>query len=78
MTCLTSRSRSGTPRTIQVFDQIDTSKNPIFNGPLNPWRTSDRIQYWAGSDGNGNVVVQGALSPISRQTIGSDGYTFDD
>ena len=64
-------------QTIQVLDRIDTTKNPIFSGPLNNGQASDPIQCWADTDGHGNVLVRGDASAGMEQTIDRDGYTFD-
>jgi hypothetical protein len=65
-------------QTVQVTDLIDTTRNPIFNAPMNKGDVSPAIQCWAGADSKGSVSVQGSVGiGLGQQTIAGDGDHFD-
>ena len=49
-------------QTFTVTDQKDSSRNPIFTGPVNHGDESSSIQCWQGSDGTGRVLISGDAS----------------
>jgi len=71
-----SFQNSNDDQTFTVSDSIDTSRNPIFQGPINHNEWSPSIQCWAGGDGKGEVVVRGDKGPSLNQEIDKDGDTF--
>lgn len=64
-------------QTFQVLDLKDTSRNPIFNGPVNHNDSSTPIQCWVGSDNKGRVQLNGSVSAALLEDIEYDGFQFD-
>lgn len=51
---------------IVVNDNLDTSKNPIFNEFLNKDETSDLIYCAKNSDGEGRISINGTNKDVTR------------
>jgi hypothetical protein len=60
-------------QTFVVEDQKDTSKNPIFAGPVNHGDFSPPIACWTSADGKGRVAIQGSSGVKKLYDIRSDG-----
>ena len=57
-------------------DEKDPTGNPHHIGPVNSGDESGPHQCWAGSDGEGSIVLIGTGSGRLRQEISSDNYRF--
>lgn len=60
-------------QTFTVMDQIDSSKNPIFHGPVNHNDSSSSISCWVGDDDKGRVTIQGDHGPLVSFDVTKDG-----
>lgn len=60
-------------QTFTVLDKLDSSKNPIFRGPVNHNQTSPSIRCWVGDHEKGRVSIEGEYGPLVEYDVRDDG-----
>lgn len=62
-------SNTGADQVFIVNDLLDSTRNPIFNGPVNHGDNSPSIECWQGGNGRGQVNIKGSIGPSQNRDI---------